>query len=336
VPAPLTLKGGKNMHDKERNYVENQRQMGGEYRKWNKLDILTPMNSMMHQGYHINAETGMICIKRAHGFQTPWVHVVQTPTKRCGIDHQIKFEKFGFIPPRCLQCWKVVVMPRTLKELFQLEQVEYVLQRPSKCGIEVRNYTPRHYGGYFYNDSVEEGRECYEVVREAVNDMISPEVGVILKRGCTEMEMKCGNAGFWHITPEHLELDQIIEDRVENSAAISSKQADYVVAHVKNEWMKWAFSHGDMTYKEFNGGMNMFPDYQYFHEGDINQIKEELALAQAMGSNIDPEVTKNFRILTGKFMEDNNLNAKQIGAMVGMYEKNYFEPMAIGGQDETT
>ena len=324
------------MYDKQRHYVENKRQMAGNYAEWNKLDILTPMAEMMNQGFHINAETGMIGIKRAHGFQTPWVHVKQAPSKRCGIDHQIKFEKFGYVPPRCMQCWKVVVMPRTLKELFELEQLEHGMQRPSKCGIEVRNYTPRHYGGYFYNNSLEEGRECYDAVRKEVDNHMSKDIKVLLKRACTEMEMKCGNAGFWNLTAQDLEIDAIIEDRVENSAAISSKQADYVIAHVKNEWMKWAFSNGDMTYKEFNGGQDMFPDYQFFHEGDIEEIKEEMAIAQAMAAGLDPEKAKEFRILTGNFLGANGMKSADAGKMLGMFEKNYWSPMAVGGQDETT
>lgn len=321
------------MQDATRPYVEKMRQFGGVHAEWDRIDVLAGMGDLMQKGYHIKADTGLIGIKRAHGFNTPWIHVKQVCEKRCGIDHQIKFEKFGFIPPRCMQCWKVVAMPRTLKELFELEKLERVLDRPSKCGIEVRDYTPRHYGGYFYNNSLEEGRERYTEVREAVSDMISPDIKVILKRACTEMEMKFGNAGFWYMPPEWQDMDTIIEDRFESSATIAGKQADYVVARVKKEWMKWAFSNGDMTYKEFNGGKDMFPDYQYFHEGDIQEIKNELAAAQAMAAGLDPEKAVEFRHLSKEFTEKHGMKPSDASLMLGMPEHNFFDYGTVTGQD---
>jgi len=228
------------------------------------------------------------------------------------------------------------VKPRTLKELFLLLQLQKIMDVPSKCGIELRNYTPRHYGGYFYTDSIEEGQVRYKEVREAVNDQISPDVGVLLKRGCTEFEMVKGNAGFWTITEADLEIDKLIEDRFTNNTCLSGKQPDFVEALIKKEWIKFAFSNGDMTYKEFNGGVDMFPQYQHFHDVDVDAAKREMAMAQAMGNNIDPAVTDEFRVLTGNFLVEKGLVGKDAGQMLGLFERNYFEPSVIGGHDETT
>jgi len=325
------------MIDNTRPYVEKVRQWGGKAAEWNKLDVISNVEDMLGRGYYIKTDSGMIGMKKSHGYRTPWIHVKQACSKRCGIDHTIKFEKFGYIPPRCMQCWKVVVMPRTIVELVKLEELERIMNRPSKCGIEVRNYTPRHYGGYFYNDSLEEGRECYTAVREAVSDMISPDVNVILKRACTEFEMKFGNSGFWGVTPEVQELDDIIETRFENPAILSSKQPDYVKAWVRKEWQKYAFANGDETYLEINGGVPMFEDYQKYHEGDINEIKEEMAIAQAYATKgINPEKTTEFRHLALDYAKANGMEPKDLSLMLGMYDRNYFEPFMIKGADQTT
>ena len=324
------------LHDMDRPIIEQARQFGGQHAVWNKYDIMTRLNELMGRLYYLDATLGQFTSKLAVGWQTPWIHIKQACTKRCNLDTGVKFEKFGFIAPRCLQCWKVVVMPRTLKELFQLLALERSLNRPSKCGIELRNYTPRHYGGYFYNNSLEEGRECYTEVREAVSDAISPDVTVILKRGCTEFEMSKGNAALWSITPEELEMDTIIEDRFVNNTPLASKQPDMVEAYVHKEWMKWAFSNGDKTYLEYNGGVPMFPEYQNFHEHDIEDLKHDMALAQGMANGINPEHTDEYRVITGNFLREKGLTGEAAGHMLGIMNKNYFEPVVLGEHDETT
>jgi len=117
---------------------------------------------------------------------------------------------------------------------------------------------------------------------------------------------------------------------------LSGKQPDFVEALIKKEWIKFAFSNGDMTYKEFNGGVDMFPQYQHFHDVDVDAAKREMAMAQAMGNNIDPAVTDEFRVLTGNFLVEKGLVGKDAGQMLGLFERNYFEPSVIGGHDETT
>ena len=324
------------LHDMDRPNIEAVRQFGGQHREWDKLDIIARLGSSMSTLYKLDPATGQFTSNLAVGWQTPWLHIRQATAKRCNIDSQVKFERFGFIAPRCLQCWKIVVSPRTLKELFQLLQLEKQFDVASKCGIELRNYTPRHYGGYFYTNSIEEGQARYKEVREAVDDMISPDVDVILKRGCTEFEMVKGNSGFWHITPEQLETDKIIEDRFVNLTPLASKQPDVVESYVKKEWIKYAYSIGDETYQEFNGGLRMFPDYQKFHNVDAEAAKREMALAQAMGNNIDPTVTDEFRVLTGNFLKEKGLQPQDAGQMIGLMDRNYFEPAVLGGHDETT
>ena len=158
----------------------------------------------------------------------PWVHVKSTIGFDCGLWHQITFNlvvpnlppEQKFVPRHCHNCWKVCVKLKTLQQLFNLHEMQKKLNRPSKCGIEVRESVPGLYGGYFYNKSFQAGLKCYDKVKAAMlkNEFLAPLVDevdehgrttrVILKRGCTEFEHLIGDSNKWVVTPEQ----EFIED----------------------------------------------------------------------------------------------------------------------------
>jgi len=309
-------------------------QGSGKFKQWCSLDIIEYLEPLLSSaGYYIN-ERGKITRKGGLAWNTPWVHVVAAPNKRCNLDHNIIFNNFEFIPKRCHECWKVVVSPRTLSELMQLETVERELGLPSKCGIEIRSYTPRLYGGYFYCDSLEHGRSTYKTVREAVSDAISPDISVILKRGCTEYELIVGPSPYWVITPEHEELERRIEQRVELPVQLGVNQPDYVIDHVKKRWVEWAYAAGDETYKEFTGGEAIYPDTVKYHEGKLEEIKADLARARtAKLYQADMEAINGLLTDIGSLMEKHHVNPAVIGTALGHHE---FNPLFIGEHDDTT
>jgi hypothetical protein len=214
--------------------------------------------------------------------ETPWVHVMGTPFKNCGLDHHVTFNTYNIIPPKCLNCWKTVVTPNSFKQLMELKAIEEQMGVPCKCGIELRDYTPKHYGGYFYDNSLEEGRLKYEMVRKAVDDNMSDgkDVGVILKRGCTEYEMLKGPSHMWHNTRDEEQMLELIDSFVDYRRG-NNKQNHLVQNHVQLKWMLWAHMQGDMTYKEWNGGESLFPDYVKYHEQPLEDLQHDLALAHA-------------------------------------------------------
>ena len=214
--------------------------------------------------------------------KTPWCHAKGSIKKHCNLDHNIAFNIFNIIPPRCLQCWKVVVTPQTFDQLMKLEQLEIQLGYPSKCGIELRDYTPKFYGGYFYNNSLDEGREKLDIVKKAVAEHISKEVAdeVILKRGCTEFEMIKGPSPYWHITEEEQDKFETIEAMVDVPRGHCA-QDPMQKRMVRIKWFLWAHMNGDMTYKDYNEGESLFPDYVKYNDGDIDDIKRDLVMASA-------------------------------------------------------
>lgn len=241
--------------------------------------------------------------------ETPWVHVKGTPTKNCGLDHQISFNLFSIIPPRCQDCWKICVTPTTFKQLMELLEVEKEMQVPSKCGIELRDYTPKFYGGYYYTNSFEEGRERYEQVRKAVDKGLTDgkNVSIILKRGCTEFEILHGPSHFWHNTIEQEKMLELIDAFVDYPRG-QQQQPEIVQKHAILKWILWAFMNADHTYEEFNGGKPLYKEFQKYHEGDIDDIKHDLAVAHAMvRTGATQETVDDFLVLSQKFADEHKI-----------------------------
>jgi len=271
---------------------------GGEAAKWAAEDWFTFFSRLNAQGFVWDPEDQRMRQKGWPALQanTPWCHVSSSWDKHCSLDHNIIFHNWRIIHPRCLECWKVVATPRTFHELMQLEELQRKLKFDSKCGIELRDYTPKFYGGYFYTNSLDAGRARWREVKDAVSEYISPEVGngVILKRGCTEYEMVHGPSVAWTVSPKQEKLLEIIESFVDVKRG-HGEQSLMLQRNVHLKWLLWAHSIGDMTYVDYNGGQKLFPDYVKYHEGDIGDIKHDLAIAQAQASvGLPPETSDAF------------------------------------------
>ena len=180
------------------------------YDHFKSYDVLKMLEGILDGGNHyLRLEDGKVKVRNiSMPLGSPWVHVKHHIDLDCGLWNQVIFKGVvprlpsgqQFVPRGCQGCWKVVVKPRTLQQLFNLLNVQKMLGRPSKCGIEHRESVHGLYGGYFYNTSREGGLECYEAVKAAMleNEFLAPLVDevdglgkttrVILKRACTEME----------------------------------------------------------------------------------------------------------------------------------------------------
>lgn len=205
----------------------------------------------------------------------PWHYVKHYWQWDCYTWHHVVFDIFGktkvlgypFVPSKCHHCFKVVVRPQTLKQLFLLESLQKALDRPCKCGIEVRDTVHGLYGGYFYNNGLEEGLQRYKEVRKAINEFegLGPEVPVTLKRACTEFELACGPSDQWVITPEQLKIEEMVDKYLVKDDVVRT-QPDHVIRHVHRQWIEWAWKSGDPTYAEFTNGQPLTkPPVTYHH-----------------------------------------------------------------------
>ena len=188
----------------------------------------------------------------------PWVFnkclSVDKPMNICNQAHDYFNRQMNFIHSYCHRCYKVVVMPTTVKQLFQLCDLQKEIDIPAKCGIEVRNYVPRLYGGYFYNRGVENGRDCYKRIKKLVHEQISPDITVILKRGCTEFEMKYGPSDQWKLVDGQEAREKRFAELYHEEISPKVPNPEYLIAYKKRTWLHWASDHFDETVLEFTGG----------------------------------------------------------------------------------
>jgi hypothetical protein len=340
IPPLSLLKGGNNMSDMT-STLQVPLKFRGRGKALQEKDLPTLLAPLLAHGYRFSLETGALePTVRASGFDTPWIYVKGIDSKNCNIDHNIKFKYFNYIPPRCLQCWKVVVRPRTYKELYKLFEIERTLDVPCKCGIEVRQYTPANYGGYFYNESLEEGRERYEQVRKAINEHISSDVPVILKRGCTEYEAGIGPSPMWVMPDKMKPLDELLDMYVSATPVMNGRQSEVQRAHVMKRWMIWAHNCGDMTYLDDNDGQPLVDPPVEYQGGDIDGVKSEMAIAEAhnlhlhnTGQEIDPQILVQYRELQRKYSIDYGV-APSVLSHAGEYMG--YPKETVDGSDQTS
>jgi hypothetical protein len=216
------------------------------------------------------------------GWDAPWVYVQSDPCSRCDLYHRVFYNVLDHIHSFCRSCWKVVVRPQNLIQLFDLYELQKTMGVPCKCGMELRSTVEGLYGGYFYTRSKEEGLERYKEVRELVDEYLGKDVPVILKRYCTEFELG-GQSGvkgqgpsnlILEVTDEEKKMEEYIESHFPQ-IGLNNPQPKHLIASVMKRWIHHAFEHGDMTYKEFTNGEKLTKDYVFYHNEVENKEGEE-------------------------------------------------------------
>lgn len=294
-------------------YIYNQMRVGGLVQKWGQEDWISVFAHMENQGYTWDPTTlklnqrGTIATLQT---QTPWCHAKTSPEKQCGLDHNIIFGNWRIITPRCMHCWKVCVTLESFDDTIKCEALQRRMDYPSKCGMEMRDYTPKFWGAYWYTNSLEEGRERYTEVKEALRKHVSDYAAehCILKRSCTEFEMVKGPSPYWHITDDEYRFLEYIEAFIDTYDS-NAEQAEMVKRHCHLKWVLWAHMNNDMSYLKYNDGKKLFPGYVTYHEGNLDDIKHDIALAHTQAKHgIDPNKTDKFLALADQFCEDEGID----------------------------
>lgn len=237
-------------------------------------DLMTLVKRALQAGGGELRVDGKVKINQAMAWDSPWHHVRFHPMLDCGLWHGIMFDIIAlnlpladrFVPSKCQECYKVVVRPKTIKQLFALLNLQKRMDLPSKCGIEMRESVHGLYGGYFYNLGLDAGRGCYKKVRAEVNqdEHLGPEIGVVLKKACTEYEQICGPSDKWKITLRQLEIESMVESLITKDD-YRQIQPEHTTYYVHRKWIEWAYAMGDPTYAEFTDGP-LYEPYVTYHE----------------------------------------------------------------------
>jgi len=223
---------------------------------------------------YISLETQKVTANGFSDWNTPW-DFVNNDKKRgmwCRRAQELA-EMYNMIPPFCINCWKIVVKPRKHSELILLRNIQREMAENDpdcwcKCGIELRNYVPGLYGGYFYTDSKEMGINRYKQVRENVPEHIP----VILKRYCTEFEMRCGDSiDTEKRQPEDVEELQKFYFAHIDEPLIMQAQPKLIKLEVYQGWIDWGWKFGSEEDRSeiertYNDGKPLYPQPRKYEE----------------------------------------------------------------------
>jgi hypothetical protein len=186
-----------------------------------------------------------------------WMYVDNGPPLGCGFLMYFMFHHAyaeAAVPSGCRACYKVKVIPRTLRELVAAWEIAKDVKCRSKWGTDVNNpYSQNIYAGYFYVAGLDAARALFKVVRQAFSDdsKLGPDIAMMIKRGCSEYEAKLGPSDRYAFTPEMAELEAYLKTR------FRERRAEYQPSLVAAHWIETAFRLGDDTYLDFTGGKRL-------------------------------------------------------------------------------
>ena len=104
--------------------------------------------------------------------------------------HRNVFDTYNIIPEFCFSCYKVLIEPQTVVELFKLmlifNDITLPLDNTRKCIVEVRPEIPGTYKGLIYCQDLAQANEIMEFTGKIIRNRISKDIPVSIKRGCSE------------------------------------------------------------------------------------------------------------------------------------------------------
>jgi hypothetical protein len=159
------------------------------------------------------------------------------------------------VPYGCQACYKVKVVPRTVRELVAAWGIGKRIDCVSKWGVDIGNrYSQDIYAGYFYATGLDAARALFRVVRPLIDTdpKLGPAVTMSIKRGCSDYEAAVGPSDKYAFAPELEELEAYFKARYRESR---KALAPFPLAH----WIDIAFRIGDDTYLDFTGGQRLRP-----------------------------------------------------------------------------
>jgi len=236
------------------------------------VKLLEPL--LVKRRFHLRAGDGKIVSDSwSMLWDTPWLYVVPAYELDCWTWTEIMFETASrgtsrrWVPSMCQMCFKNVSRPKTLKQLFAIWKLQERLQFPGKCGIEVRPLVHGNFGAYWYNRGLDQANERFPIIRKAIDEDpdLGPDVPLITKRACTEMELTCGPSDKWELTANQLRVEKMI-NLVMVRDPYQGPMPPHVVKHTLRKWIEFAYSIGDKTVFEYTGGKPLYRPVVTYHD----------------------------------------------------------------------
>lgn len=207
----------------------------------------------------IEAGDGTVQLPAVQSNNGGWAVVINGPPLGCDFLKAFLFAHAyakSAVPHGCSACYKVKVVPRTLRELVAAWDVGKRIECRSKWGVDLENpYSQNLYAGYFYTVGLDMARMIYKIVRYELDrdPKLGPDIAMSIKRGCSEYEALLGPSDHYEFAPEMAELEAYLKTKFRRRQR--PPEPTLPLAH----WIDVAFRVGDDTYLDFTGGKRLRP-----------------------------------------------------------------------------
>jgi len=179
------------------------------------------------------------------------------------------------VPFNCRNCYKVNIRAENLRQLVAAKGITETTGYTAKSGMELDEPNQRIYGTYIYNLGLDRARAVYKEIRALVDrhEKLGPGVKMVIKRGCTNYEHKCGPSDRYTFDPGLNDVETYLRSLFRRKARpvaqkVSKSIQDGITLF---KMVEAAYRLGDDTYKDFTGGKELFPSVvTYSPDGDAS------------------------------------------------------------------
>jgi len=293
-----------------------------KYLELNARNIMQPIIQRLRSGAFEIGTDHKLRVNEVVVPERPWLSVNSDPERFCNKWQDIYFKHYHIISKACRNCWKVMMKPATLKEVFQIRNLQLSMDINAKVGCETRPYTGNKngYTAVWYaplNSGLKEGRELFSLIDAKIQALLGREGKreLILKRGCTEMEHWTSNvygigSDKWDELAQKGSFDakEMLLDTVWEMDEKVMDVPTFCNDHVTQLMIDFAFENGDLTYLEYTDNVLHAPQLVTYNDSKHKHqdFKSDRRTKQEIKINYTCSCGVIFTALKIKELDENN------------------------------
>ncbi|HEX3918953.1 MAG TPA: hypothetical protein VHW60_16570 [Caulobacteraceae bacterium] len=237
-----------------------------EFDKAGSLPVGANLARAIERGFVIHREDGRLSLRRGPAFDDEVKRSGGYIGKRgatrlaCDFLNRFMFEQVyarAAVPFGCRNCFKIRIATRSLRALMAAKAIAEATPHATKSGPEADNpHNACLYATWLYFDGLDAARQAYQALRPLLDahEHLGPDVGMIIKRGCSNYERALGPSDRYEIDPRLEAVEAHFAALYDNVRPRSAMPKEMVHKLRMLDLVALAFRIGDETYKDFAPG----------------------------------------------------------------------------------
>ena len=208
------------------------------------------------------------------------------------------FNTFNVIPKYCFGCFKVLIEPSNVMELFKLyivfDNLNLKNNNIRKCMLELRSNVSGAYKGYIYCSGLKEANEIRSQIDIILKKKIKKSISTSVKRGCSEYGISYPQ--YKKVNKDENKLMKYNKEWKEKENLIDNKRSERNIFDKKTlqkslkgvsvsdvlimrNWLGYAKKIGDLSYKNIINDVTIHPLIEKELSGQLLKRSKEFSSA---------------------------------------------------------